>query len=90
LKFLTRIRDGLYRESHATFEEYCRERWGWSRRYVNYQIQAAEVVKNLGTIVPTLPTTESQARELAGFEPEQQREAWQMRGPIAGGVCPSL
>ena len=30
---LMEIRDSrLYRETHATFEAYCNERWGWTRR----------------------------------------------------------
>jgi hypothetical protein len=72
------IRDGrLYRQTHATFEDYCRERWGMARNYANKMIAAAEVATNLGTTVPILPATESQARPLTALEPEQQREAWQ-------------
>ena len=33
--------------------------------------------KNLGTIVPTLPATESQCRALAPLPAEEQREVWQ-------------
>jgi len=33
-------------------------------------------VLNLGTIVPILPKTESQARPLTSLEPEEQIEAW--------------
>jgi hypothetical protein len=39
-------------------------------------IEAARVVENLLPI-GNIPQTESQARELLGLEPEQQREAWQ-------------
>ncbi len=68
---LLEIRDGrLYRQSgYGAFEAYCRERWGWSRRYANYQIQAAKVAVNLGTIVPK---NEAQARELAALTSEEQ------------------
>jgi hypothetical protein len=52
----------LYRLSHDTFEDYCRERWGMARNYANKMVAAAEVVANLGTNVPKLPVTESQAR----------------------------
>jgi protein gp37 len=66
--------DRLYREQgFATFEDYCRKRWGWGRNYVNKQIAAAEVVKNLGTTVPNV-ITERQARELVRLPAEQQRE----------------
>ena len=75
---LAKIRDDrLYHGTHGTFEDYCRERWGFTGRFANYQIQAAQVVKNLGTIVPVLPATESQARILAGLQPDIQREVWQ-------------
>src|SRR5262245_50156082 len=73
---LLRIRDErLYRATHKTFEEYCRERWGWSRRHVNRQIEAAGVVQNLGPIGP-IPAHESQARVLAPLPPAEQREVW--------------
>lgn len=73
---LLRIRDDrLYRDEYGTFEDYCRERWGMTRRYANHTIAAAGVISNLGTIVPK-PETESQARPLAALPPEQQREAW--------------
>jgi len=75
---LLEIRDNrLYRSDYSTFEDYCRERWGWTRNYANKIILSAEVVSNLGTIVPILPATESQARPLTSLQPEQQREAWQ-------------
>ncbi len=71
------IRDGrLYRAQYATFEDYCRERWGMSQRHGNRLIEAASVVQNLGPAGP-VPETERHARELAPLEPEQQQEAWQ-------------
>lgn len=73
---LMSIRDGrLYRSKFKTFEDYCRERWGFARNYANKMIAAAEVVSNLGTTVP-IPTSERQARPLASLPPEQQPEAW--------------
>lgn len=80
---LLAIRDKrLYRADYSTFEDYCRERWQMGRNYVNKLITAAEVVTNLGTNVPilptTLPTTESQARELVGLDKEAQRLAWEV------------
>jgi hypothetical protein len=48
-----------------SFDDYCRERWGLTRRYADYQIEAAEV----GTIVLArglpAPANESVARPLA-------------------------
>jgi hypothetical protein len=74
---LAEIRDSrLYRATHETFEAYCRGRWGMGKRYANYQIESARVATALGTIVPTTPATESQARPLTRLEPPQQVEAW--------------
>lgn len=71
----------LYRASHETFEDYCQNRWanwGISANYARKLIRASKAVKNLQDgDVSTLPTTESQARELAKLdEPAQQIEAW--------------
>lgn len=74
---LAAIRDGrLYRGTHSTFDAYCQERWSIKLNYANKLISAAEVVENLGTIVPILPATETQARPLTRLAPEQQREVW--------------
>lgn len=73
---LMEIRDQrLYRSTHSDFDTYCRERWGFSRRRSDQLIGAAEVVGQLGTIVPS-PTTESQARALGPLrdQPEQMAE----------------
>jgi hypothetical protein len=80
---LFEIRDSkLYRQTHSTFEAYCRERWQMSRQRAHQLIDAAGVSKNLSTIVDKQPTHESQIRPLAGLEPEQQKEAWQMATAI--------
>ena len=75
---LMEIRDGrLYRAEFGTFEEYCQERWGWTRRHTNRMIASAEVTTNFGPMGPILPATERQARPLAALPPAQQREAWE-------------
>lgn len=74
---LLEIRDGrLYRHTHATFEDYCRDRWGMERRHAYRLIDAAQVVENVSNWTQ-IPVTESQARPLTTLEPAQQREAWQ-------------
>ncbi|HZL06083.1 MAG TPA: DNA N-6-adenine-methyltransferase [Coriobacteriia bacterium] len=61
---LLRIRDErLYRESHKTFEAYCRERWGMNRAHAYRQIEAAKIAGVLSPIGDT-PASESVAREL--------------------------
>jgi hypothetical protein len=70
---LAEIRDArLYRYQYATFEDYCRERWNWSRSYAHRIIEAAATSETLPP--DQRPATESQARELARIEPERRLE----------------
>ncbi|HYX16889.1 MAG TPA: hypothetical protein VE944_21565 [Nostoc sp.] len=47
-KALTELRDRrLYRSTHKTFEDYCRERFGFSRRQPYHLIEAAVIFDNL-------------------------------------------
>ena len=74
---LLRIRDGrLYRDHHATFEDYCKERWGMVRRQADRLIQAAEVTENLRPAGLILPGSERQTRPLTTLDPEDQITAW--------------
>jgi phage N-6-adenine-methyltransferase len=74
---LLEIRDDrLYRETHRTFEDYCRERWAGTyfahRQNVDAYIREASVGNEI-----SLPNR-AVARELVPLraEPEQLREAW--------------
>ena len=66
----------LHSTTHSTFEDYCQERFGIGRNYVNRRVVFAGILENLvprGTIPPA---TEGQARPLAKLEtPEQQAQA---------------
>lgn len=70
--------DRQYRESHDTFEDYCRERWGLSKPYASQLIVASQTVAIATVEDRPAPASESVARELAPLraEPEQLREAW--------------
>lgn len=60
---LLEIRDSrLYRETHGTFEDYCRERWGMSRPRAYNLIDAAKVT-HLVSANADIPN-EAVAREL--------------------------
>lgn len=71
---LMEIRDKrLYRGvGFHTFEDYCRERWKWSRVHAHRHIQAAKVVALLPT--GNKPKSERQARELVGLKPSQIKQ----------------
>jgi hypothetical protein len=68
-------------EGFGTFEEYCRERWNWSRSYVHRQIEASQVAQNLLPI-GTIPKNEAQARELARLELPEHREVANIQDEI--------
>lgn len=80
---LLEIRDERkYRDSGYTrFEDYCRERWGWSERHANRQIDATKTIDTLYGDEPgprgPVPATEKQARVLASIpEPVHRAEVW--------------
>ncbi|BBD63220.1 hypothetical protein NIES2109_60700 (plasmid) [Nostoc sp. HK-01] len=103
-KALAELRDRrLYRSTHKTFEEYCRDRFGHSRQKSNYLIAASQVYENLTTIccqnsevedlttnrTEILPTSEGQVRPMTKLEPHQQWEVWQTAVEEIGGKAPS-
>lgn len=75
---LLEIRDGRkYRDQQATFEDYCKERWGFDRSYAYRLVDSAKVAAVLSPI-GDIPANESQSRELAPLleEPRALVEAW--------------
>ncbi|MBG1258057.1 hypothetical protein, partial [Nostoc commune] len=100
----TELRDRrLYRSTHKTFEEYCRDRFAHSRQQSNYLIAAAGVYENLTTIgcqnmadenlttngTQILPTSERQVRSMTKLEPQEQQEVWLRAVELAGGKVPT-
>jgi hypothetical protein len=75
---LATIRDlRLYRGDFPTFQDYCRQRWEYGRRYVDQLISAAQVFTYLrATGSQTPPEHERQVRPLIGLTSEQARLAW--------------
>jgi hypothetical protein len=93
-KALTELRDRrLYRSTHRTFEEYCRDRFAHSRRQSYLLMDAAVVFDNLAEkcdpMDHILPTNERQVRPLTKLEPQQQQEVWQRAVEEAGGKVPT-
>jgi len=76
----------LYRNDHATFSEYCRERWGFSRQRAHQLIQGAKVADRMSTAVDTPIPSERVARELNRVPPDQQVQVWQESVERADGV----
>ncbi|MBD2438826.1 hypothetical protein [Nostoc sp. FACHB-110] len=97
-KALIELRDRrLYRSTHKTFEEYCKDRFGYSRDAAYLKMSATSVYENLQKHLPTngrqipLPSSERQLRSVAKaeLEPAQQATAWQQAVIEAGNKIPS-
>jgi hypothetical protein len=72
---LAEIRDSrLYRSDFKTFEDYCREKWGWNRQHCNQLISGAAAVNSLPVGMDTIVSNQGQARELAKVEPAKRVE----------------
>ncbi len=82
----------LYRSTHNTFQEYCQERFGFTKRSAYYLIDAVQIVDNLQKsepLVHIMPTSERQCRALKSLKPSQQQEAWNKAVAQAKGKVPS-
>ncbi|MEM9506794.1 MAG: hypothetical protein AAGA16_03800 [Cyanobacteria bacterium P01_E01_bin.35] len=91
---LMQLRDRrLYRTTHATFEEYCRDRFDYVRRRSYQLIDAAKIYNNLSEkceqFVHILPTREGQVRPMSQLNAEQQVLAWSTAVEEAGKKVPS-
>lgn len=92
---LTIRSERLYRASHRTFEDYCRERWDMGRSRAYQLIDAAQVVSSLSESVSTtvdktaLPQSERQVRELKAAPEELRAEAWAQAQEDAGAAQPT-
>ncbi|GAA2107541.1 hypothetical protein [Streptomyces synnematoformans] len=83
---LLAIRDQrLYRAEYATFEDYCRDRWGMGRDYADRMITAASVVPTIVSKGLPAPANEGQARELARTPEGQRAEVWRETVERTGG-----
>jgi len=66
----------LYRESHSTFEDYCRERWDFSDSRAHQLIGTNETVTTVTAAGLPPPANERQARALASLDDEKKVEVW--------------
>lgn len=84
----------LYRETHSTFDDYCRNRFGIGRHYAYRQIRGAEVTATLEDVdncqhFDRLPANEAQARPLTTLEPQEVRDAWSLAVELSNGEQPT-
>lgn len=86
---LAEIRDSeLYKESFSTFEDYCKERWGWERAHAYRLIGASEAIAQMSPVGDTPQVqNERQARELAKIkDPVVRAQVWQQVNQVAAQV----
>ncbi len=77
-KALQTIRDKrLYRETHLTFEEYCRRKWEMSKTQANRLIASFRVTEVVGSVSGPAPASESQVRPLTVLNPSTQKKVWE-------------
>ncbi len=63
-KALMELRDRrLYRSTHSTFEEYCKDRFGFQRRHPYRLIEASAVFDNLIKLCPNGTQTENESSD---------------------------
>ena len=83
---LAEVRDArLYRETHATFLDYCRDRWGISDSRARQLIGAAETVTTVTTLGAPAPSNEGQARALSGLGADAAAEVMRRAHDATGG-----
>jgi hypothetical protein len=83
----------LYRADFKTFEAYCKERWGWTRRNADLLISASETATEIENNCSQFPATESQCRPPAKLPIESRADAWEEvieRAPKAEDGTPKV
>ncbi|QHG20900.1 hypothetical protein A6V25_21300 [Nostoc sp. ATCC 53789] len=90
-KALMELRDRrLYRSTHSTFEEYCKDRFGFQRRHPYRLIEASAVFDNLMKMCPngTQTETEAESSDAEIYSSGTQTENDQMC-PIGTQILPT-
>lgn len=70
----------LYRQTHATFEDYCKDRWSFNDSRARQLIIAARSYERIKSVknLTVLPSTESHVAQLSRLESDDQAaEVWQ-------------
>jgi hypothetical protein len=75
----------LYRADYKNFNQYCLEKWKFTKQHAHRLMDFATVVKEMEPIGDSLvPTNEAQARELIKVEPDQREAVMQAAVESAG------
>ncbi|WP_309472833.1 hypothetical protein [Nostoc sp. ATCC 53789] len=88
-KALMELRDRrLYRSTHSTFEEYCKDRFGFQRRHPYRLIEASAVFDNLMKMCPNGTQTENESSDAENYPIGTQTENKEMC-PIGTQILPT-
>ncbi|MEH2324943.1 MAG: hypothetical protein V7K32_15535 [Nostoc sp.] len=88
-KALMELRDRrLYRSTHSTFEEYCKDRFGFKRRHPYRLIEASAVFDNLMRMCPNGTQTETESSDAEIYPNGTQTENGEMC-PIGTQILPT-
>ncbi|WP_366828742.1 hypothetical protein [Nostoc sp. NMS2] len=88
-KALMELRDRrLYRSTHSTFEEYCKDRFGFQRRHPYRLIEASAVFDNLMKMCPNGTQTETESSNAEIYPSGTQTENEEMC-PIGTQILPT-
>ncbi|MBD2248302.1 hypothetical protein [Nostoc sp. FACHB-888] len=88
-KALMELRDRrLYRSTHSTFEEYCKDRFGFQRRHPYRLIEASAVFDNLMKMCPNGTQTETESSDAEIYSSGTQTENEEMC-PIGTQILPT-
>ncbi len=83
---LSLIKDNrLYRDTHATYEGYLRDRWGLGQDYANKLILAMTIALDLERKGLLPPARETHAREIGRVQPDHRAKVWGDALAAAGG-----
>lgn len=75
----------LYLEQYSTFEEYCQERWHFTRVRAHQLISAASTALTIVNSDLAAPINEAQARELAKVPEPDREQVWRETLDRTGG-----
>jgi hypothetical protein len=84
---LLEIRDSrLYRASHRRFEDYVKERFGFSRARSAQLIAHSSILQNLALSGCEIqPSSDDRVRYLAAVDPADRSAVWELACQVAGG-----
>ena len=80
----------LYRETHKSFDVYCKDKWGFTGARARQFIGGAEVAKQVESATRVAISNEAQTRPLTQLPEDKRGLAWKGAVEIAEGGSPTM